>query len=238
MIIKFYRAIFRGTSSQGFVRFQVQKVNGFSVVSVNWFTQPACRRIWVVIVEHILNRVPTSCKEDILLYVFFLTRLVDPAPVNKGGHELLLFVFVLYYFLERLHSSSVLDVEAIDTASLVSDEQLAASVIHAHASDVFRCSVTEHTLESTINGIPDFNAARMSSNESVEYRVVKYTAASLVISEMVVSRLIIVVKFHASASSNDSLGRLGDCETVHFVKRAVKGLDGGESTDIPDTEHA
>jgi hypothetical protein len=78
----------------------------------------------------------------------------------------------------------------------------------------------------------------MSSNESVEDRVVKYTAASLIISQVVVSRLIIIVKFHTSASSDDSFGRLSDCETVYFVERAVESLNGSKSTHIPDAEHA
>jgi hypothetical protein len=237
VIIKFNRTVFRSTGSQRFVSLQVQEVNGFAVVTVNGLTELTSRRIWVVIIEHALNGVPTTSEQDILLDRLLGVFLFNPSPVDESRHKLLLFVFVLDVLLERLHSSSILDVEAVHSAALISNEKLAASAVHAHASDIFRCGVTEYTLKSTVNSVPDFNAPRMSSDEGVEHRVVKYTAASLIISQMVVSRLVIVVKFHASTSSNDSLGRLSDCETVDFVKRAVESLYRSESTHIPDAEH-
>jgi len=121
---------------------------------------------------------------------------------------------------------------------LIADKKLAEPVVHAHAGDVFGGAVTEHTLERAIDSVPDLDATGMGCNEGVENRVVKHAAASLVISQMVIGRLIIVVELHAPASSNDSLRRLCYCETVDFIQGAVEGLHGRESTDIPDPEHS
>lgn len=169
--------------------------------------------------------------------VFFTISFLDPAPVSKSRNKFLLLIFVLIVFLERLHSSSILNVEAVDSATLITNEELTAPVIHSHASNVFRCAVTENTLKSTINSIPDFNAASMSSNKSVEHWVVKDTAAGLVVSKMMISRLIVVVELHTSTSSNNTFRRLGDGEAVNFIQWAVKGLYRSKSTDIPDSEH-
>jgi hypothetical protein len=77
----------------------------------------------------------------------------------------------------------------------------------------------------------------MGGNESVEDRVVKNTTASLIVSQVMVCRLIIIVELHTSATSNNSFRRLCYCKAIHFVKGAVESLHWGESTHIPDTEH-
>ena len=97
--------------------------------------------------------------------------------------------------------------------------------------------VSKHALQSTGGCIPGSDSLWMSSYESVEHWVVKYTAAGLVVSKMMISRLIIVVELHTSTSSNNTFRRLGNGEAVNFIQWAVKGLYRSKSTDIPDSEH-
>jgi len=210
-------------------------------VAVNGFTELSSRCFRVTIVEYSLDRVPTSSQQHVLLddrRVFINHgRVTDPSPVNQTRNKFLLLVLVFGVLLERLHSGAIFNVEAVHSAALVSNEELAVPVIHTHAGNVFRRGVSEHTLQSTVDCIPYLDASGMSGNESVEYGVVKNAAASLVISQVVVCRLIIIVEFHASATSNDSLWRLSHCETVYFIQRAVESLYGSKGTHIPDSEH-
>ena len=67
--------------------------------------------------------------------------------------------------------------------------------------------VTEDALKGSSSGIPNLDTFRMSGNEGVEYWIIQHREASLVISKMVVSWLIIIVEAKLSATSYDSLRR-------------------------------
>ena len=54
--------------------------------------------------------------------------------------------------------------------------------------------VSEDVLEASVGSIPDLDTGWMSSDKSVEDRVVKHAQARIFVSQMVVNRLIIVVE--------------------------------------------
>lgn len=145
VIVKLHRTVFRGRRGEGLIRFEVQKVNGFTVVAVNWLTELTSRRFRVTVIEHALDRIPTSSQQDVLLH-FFLSRSDYPAPVDQTRSEFLLFVLVLGVFFERLHSGAIFNVEAVNSTALVSNKKLTISVVHTHAGNVLRSSVSEHGL--------------------------------------------------------------------------------------------
>ena len=78
----------------------------------------------------------------------------------------------------------------------------------------------------------------MRSDESIEDWVVEHAEARLIISQMVVRRLIIVVEDQSATTSDNSLGRLSNGQTVDFVQVAVERLHSRERADIPNPDHA
>ena len=82
----------------------------------------------------------------------------------------------------------------------------------------------EHILQATICCIPDLDTCWMSSDKSVEDRVVQDTQTGIFVSQMMVDGLIIIVEDQASTSDNDSLWRLSDGQSINFVQATVKSL--------------
>ena len=78
----------------------------------------------------------------------------------------------------------------------------------------------------------------MRRDKSVKDWVVEDAEAGIVVGKVVAGGLVVIVENEASATGDDSLGRLGDGHAVDLVERAVEALDGGEGAHIPNTEHA
>ena len=78
----------------------------------------------------------------------------------------------------------------------------------------------------------------MTSDPCVKDRIIKHTATGPVICQVVISRFVVVIEFHASSTSYNSLGRLCDGKAVDFIERAIEGLNRSERSSIPDSKHA
>jgi len=55
---------------------------------------------------------------------------------------------------------------------------------------------------------------------------------------MIVGWFIIVIEDELSSTSDDSLGRCGNCKAIDFVKWAIERLDGDESSNVPNLKHS
>jgi len=62
----------------------------------------------------------------------------------------------------------------------------------------------------------------MRGNESIEDRVVKDAQTCFVVSKVVASRLVVIVKHQSTAARDDTLWWLRYCQTVDLVQRAVE----------------
>lgn len=188
--------------------------------------------IGIVIIKKAKGSIPRGRDDIALSYA---------PPVDDARNIFLVFVLAAIsaiWLFEFLHFSSILDVNAIDTAFLISDEKLSVTFIKAHASDISGANVPEHTLKTTVCCIPNFDAFGVRCHECVEDGVVQDTKARLVIGQVVVSRLVVVVEKHPPTTCNNSLGRLSDSEAVDFIRRAIEGLNSCEGAHVPDPEHA
>jgi len=72
-------------------------------------------------------------------------------------------------------------------------------------------------LESTGGGVPDFDTFGVSSDESVEDRVVENKQSGLLISQMICSWLIVIVENQLSSSSHNPLRRACDGEAIDLI---------------------
>ena len=101
-----------------------------------------------------------------------------------------LILFLLVIFLKLAANCTILDVESFQVAMRSTDEKLSLPIIETDASDFtfdwFVVATAEPSLENARCRIPDFNAFRVSCNESVENGVVKYLNAMLIVSQMIV----------------------------------------------------
>lgn len=77
----------------------------------------------------------------------------------------------------------------------------------------------------------------MGSDEGVKYWVVQDADTSFVVSQVMPSRLIVVVKDKSAAACDDTLGWLSDRHTVNLIQWAVEGLNCREGAHIPYAEH-
>ena len=80
--------------------------------------------------------------------------------------------FIITWFLEALFLNSILYIETVGTASLISDKKFSASIIKTNASDICLGNIMENILKTAIRSIPDFNTGRMRRDKSVEDGVV------------------------------------------------------------------
>ena len=92
----------------------------------------------------------------LLDFLTFLSVAVD-TPVNQAGNVLVLIILrpsslsrprslIITWFLEALFLDSILDIEAIGAASLVTNEKFATSIIQTDASDVCLGDIMEDIL--------------------------------------------------------------------------------------------
>lgn len=154
----------------------------------------------IVVIEDIQVPVPRGTDQIVFL-------LVGSLPVDQTCDVLVLLILFLPLFpkqflrcpvvvrlSEPLLFNTVLDIEAVSSAALVSNVELAEPLVQTHASQVGLADVSEHILQTAIRSIPNLDALRMRSNEGVEDGVVKHTETSVLISQVMVDRLIIVVE--------------------------------------------
>ena len=146
----------------------------------------------VVIVKHIEVAVPRSTDKIVLFTPVDETR--DVAILLLDISLLGSVFLVVVRLFKALLGHSIFDVDAVGTASLIADEKFSLALIKADASDVCVTDVTEHILQATIGRIPDLDAGRMRRDKSVEHRVVKDAKASILISQVVINRLVIVIE--------------------------------------------
>lgn len=102
--------------------------------------------------------------------------------------------FIVMWFLEALLLDSILDIEAVGSASLVTNEEFARSVIQADAGDISLRDVMEYVLKTAIGRVPNLHTSRMSCDKSVEDWIVEDTETSIFIRKMVIHWLIIIVE--------------------------------------------
>ena len=77
---------------------------------------------------------------------------------------------------------------------MVADEELTLAVIQADAGDVSSRDIGEDLLETAICSVPNLHASWMCRDKSVKHRVVEDAETSIFISQMMINRLIIVIK--------------------------------------------
>lgn len=119
-------------------------------------------------------------------------------------------VLAVLRLLKSFLCHAILDINAIGTTSLITDEQFSVAVIQAHTRDVGMTDVAEHILQATIRGIPNLDTSRMSCDKGVEDWIVEDTEAGIFVSQMMIHRLVVVIKDQRSAADDDSLGRRCD----------------------------
>jgi len=218
---------------------EINEINwGWMAVNF-WLTELPLLCIWVIVIIDSLLGVPRSSEQQILLISFgFFVGLIDISPVNDWGNKFFLLVFLFLRLTKFLHFGAVFNVEAVNSSSLVTNEKLSVTWVHAHAGDICRCGVAENTLQSSVGGVPNFNGARMSCDKGVEHRVVKHAYARVLVSKVVIGWFVIFVVLHAATAKNDSLGRLCHSKAVDFVQWAVNCLDSVVGTSVPNSHHS
>ena len=117
----------------------------------------ALSSLWVVIVENIQVVVPGRGDEVVLMLGLVIFIIAIEAPVNKARDVLILLLhtssaqlslgsLVIIRLFKSLLFDTILDIEAVGTATLVTYKQFALTVIKAHACDVCVTYIAEHIL--------------------------------------------------------------------------------------------
>ena len=185
----------------------------------------------------------------VLLDLLTLLGVAIDTPVDQARNVLILVVLrpaslsrprglIITRFLEALLLNSILDIEAVGAASLVTNEKFATSIIQTDASDVCLRDVMEDILQAAICSVPDFHTGRMRCDKSVEDGIVEDAKTGIFVRQVMVDRLIVVVEDETSAADNDSLGRLCNGQSVDLVQAAVERLRRRVGPHVPHADHA
>ena len=184
----------------------------------------------------------------VLLDLLTLLGVAIDTPVDQAGNVLVLIILrpaslsrpgslIITWFLEALLFDSILDIEAVCAASLVTNEKFATSIIQTDASDVCLGDVMEDILQAAISSVPDFHTGRMRCDKSVEDGIVEDAKAGIFVRQVMVDRLIIVVEDETATADNDSLGRLCNGQSVDLVQAAVERLRRRVGSHVPHADH-
>ena len=82
----------------------------------------------VTIVVQSQHLIPGSCNDVVLVC----------SPVDQTGDIFFFFITNFLWLFELLHFDTILHVDAVDTTTLITDEEFPLSLVKADASNVFR----------------------------------------------------------------------------------------------------
>ena len=200
----------------------------------------------IIVIEKTEYTIPRS-RDNIALAIappidktwnIFLLRIPSNQVPVRFDWELTIQVNFLFWFLELFHLGAVLDVNAVNSTSLIPNEELSVPLVKTDACNVFSSDISEHTLKTSIRSVPNLYTFRMGCNKSVEDGVVKNTDTCLVVSKMVVSRLIVIIEKHSATTSNNPLRRLCNWKAIYFVWRTIKSLYSCKCSHVPNSKHS